>query len=285
MRILFTGASSIAGRCVLERLLQTPEDIGVWCLRHQRDMASADARVRVIDLNLAEPFAEESLPDAIDLVIHFAGVTHARDPDRYWQTNLRGTAQLSEASRARGCRRFVYISTRCATSGSGAYGESKLAAENELKKADWDSLLIIRPSEIYGAGGKEGVDKLIALARRWHLTPWLFGTSKIEFAPLHIEDFTTIVADEIMKPANGLRIIELCGPEDLGATALAMRIARRYQALPIPLWWPLFALLLKTAAGFNLGLAVPDQLVRLTCAKSGSAKSANRTGRFRFLLD
>jgi nucleoside-diphosphate-sugar epimerase len=286
MRILFTGASSIVGRRVLERLLESTEKVEVWCTRHRGEVA-ADPGVHVIDLDLAAPFDEQSLPDTIDMTIHFAGVTHAHDSKSDWKINHLGTAHLAGAARARGCRRFVYISTRCATPDSGAYGESKLAAENELKKFDWESLLIIRPSEIYGAQGSEGVDKLIALARLWHLTPWLFGNSKISFAPLHIDDFAGIVADEIGTPskAKGLRTVELCGPEDLNARELATRIANRYKALPLPLWWPLFALFSRIAAGFNSGLAVPDQLQRLVGTKTAAAKTANRTGRVRFLLD
>ena len=285
MRVLFTGASSVAGLRVLERLLQSVEDIEVWCVRHHGEVSIADSRVRVFDFDLAGPFDEQSLPEAIDIVIHFAGATHARDPESYWNVNHRATMRLVDCVRARGCRRFVYISTRCATPECGAYGESKLAAENELQSFDWESLLIIRPSEIYGAVGREGVDKLIALARRWHLTPWLFGNSRIAFAPLHVDDFAAIVADEIMKSATGLSIVELCGPEDLSARAFTARLTRRYEALPVPIWWPLFALFLKVAAGFSSSLAVPDQIQRLTGAKTATAKSADRTGRARFLMD
>lgn len=288
MRILFTGASSGAGSRVLERLLASARDIEVWCIRHRREIGISDSRVRTIDLNLAEPFDAQLLPDGIDVVVHFAGVTHANDAESYWHVNHRGTMRLSECVRARGCRRFVYISTRCAVEGSGAYGESKLAAENDLKQMSWDSLWLIRPSEIYGGQGREGVDKLIALAKHWRLSPLLFGASGIEFAPLHVEDFARIVADEILslpKEPRGLRVIELCGPEDLSASDLATRIARRYKALLVPVWWPLFALSLKIAAGFNLRFTVPDQLPRLICAKTGSAKSAERTGSISFLKD
>jgi nucleoside-diphosphate-sugar epimerase len=285
MRILFTGASSIPGRHVLKRLLQSPEITEVWCARHQGEVNSDDSRVRVIDLNLGKPFDEQLLPDGINMTIHFAGVTHAHDAESYWNVNHGGTMRLAESVRARGCGRFVYISTRCATGDSGAYGESKLAAENELKKFDWESLLIIRPSEVYGAEGKEGIDRLIALARRWKLTPSVFGNSRIAFSPVHIDDFAGIAADEIMMLAKGLRIVELSGPEDLDSSALASRIAKRYRALPVPVWWPLFALFLKVAAGFNSRLVVPDQLQRLTCAKTGTAETADRTGRTRFLLD
>jgi nucleoside-diphosphate-sugar epimerase len=282
MRILFTGASSLAGRRVLKRLLHANKDIDVWCVRHLSEVAIADPRVHIIDLDLSRDFDGTLLPDRIEVTIHFAGVTHTEEAEKYWKVNHQGTMRLADCVRARGCRRFVYVSTRCATSGSGAYGESKQAAESELKTFDWDSLLVIRPSEIYGAQGTEGIDKLIAFARRWRLTPWLFGNSKINFAPLHIDDFTAIVADEIIKP-NGSRTVDICGPEDLSAGTLAARIAKLYKALPIPMWWPLFALFLKVAAGFSSSLGVSDQIRRLTGAKTATAKTADRTGRTRFL--
>ena len=124
------------------------------------------------------------------MVIHFAGVTHASDEQQYWNVNLEGTVRLAEAVRANGCRRFVYISTRCATQGSGAYGESKLAAEQELQKFDWESLLIIRPAEIYGGESNEGIDRMLAVARRWRMVPALFGNANLLFAPMHVDDFS-----------------------------------------------------------------------------------------------
>jgi nucleoside-diphosphate-sugar epimerase len=271
------------GGRVLQRILDSVQDVEIWCVHHQGEIAASDPRVRVIDLNLADDFDSSLFPDNLDSVIHFAGVTHARNPELYWRVNLHGTMRLAKAARARGARRFVYISTRCATPGAGAYGESKLAAEDALREQSWDSLLIVRPSEVYTGQGKEGVDKLIALARRWHLTPLLFGNSQISLAPLWLDDFAEIAASEIMKPRDGIATIELCGPEDLSAAALASAIAKRYYALPVPVWWPVFAVLVRAAVRFNLNLAVPDQLQRLTCVKTASATSADRKGRVRFL--
>ena len=120
-------------------MLAARDDCEIWCARHQTELATPDPRLHVIDLGLETDFDLQSLPAPLDLVVHFAAVTHAHDPDRYWKVNLRGTRRLAEAARARGCQRFVFISTRCATAGAGAYGESKLAAEVELKKLNWQS--------------------------------------------------------------------------------------------------------------------------------------------------
>src|SRR6185503_6148240 len=176
MRILVTGASSPLAVGVLRQLLLNG-DLELWCGRHRKDIPISDPRLHVIDLDLESDLSGALSP--FNMVIHFAGVTHASDEQQYWKVNSEGTARLAQAARQSGCRRFVYISTRCATHGSGAYGESKLAAETELQKLEWESLLIIRPAEIYASGSNEGIDRMLAVARRWRIIPALFGHSNL----------------------------------------------------------------------------------------------------------
>src|ERR1044072_19139 len=133
MRTLVTGASSPLAVGVLRPFLLN-SDWELWCGRHRKDVPIRDPRLHVIDLDLESDSNETLSSMHFDLVVHFAGVTHASDEQQCWKLNRDGTARLAEAVRKNGCRRFVYISTRCATRGSGAYGESKLAAEEELQK-------------------------------------------------------------------------------------------------------------------------------------------------------
>jgi nucleoside-diphosphate-sugar epimerase len=203
MRILVTGASSPLAVGVMRQLLLNSE-VELWAGRHRKDIPLSDPRLHVIDLDLESDLTGTLTP--VDMVIHCAGVTHATDEQQYWKVNLEGTRRLAQALHENGCRRFVYISTRCATQGSGAYGESKLAAEQELQKFDWKSLLIIRPAEIYGGGGKEGIDRMLAVARRWHVTPALFGDTNLKFAPMHVDDFTRLAAQLIQQHNDGVKI-------------------------------------------------------------------------------
>lgn len=282
MRILVTGASSPLAVGVLRHLLLN-NDLELWCGRHRKDIPLADPRLHVIDLDVESDVGVLSSTH-FDMVVHFAGVTHASDEQQYWKVNLEGTMRLAEAVRANGCRRFVYISTRCATRGSGAYGESKLAAEQELQKLDWKSLLIIRPAEIYGGGGKEGIDRMLTTARRWRIIPALFGHANLQFAPMHIDDFSGLVAELIQQHNDGTRIENVCGPEDLSGMALASRISKRYRAIPLPLWWPAVAASLKALQKIGWSIVKPDQLTRLTSEKTGTAASARTPKRGRSFL-
>jgi nucleoside-diphosphate-sugar epimerase len=286
MKILVTGASSPLAVGVLRRLLFN-KDLELWCGRHRKEIPLADPRLQVIDLDFESDVSGTLSRAHFDMVIHFAGVTHASDEQQYWNVNLEGTVRLAEAARANGCRRFVYISTRCATHGSGAYGESKLAAEQELQKLEWQSLLIIRPAEIYGSGGNEGIDRMLAIGRRWRIVPALFGHSNLLFAPLHVDDFSTLAAELIQQHDDGVRIENVCGPEDLNGIVLAYRICKHNRAVPLPLWWPAVAVCLKALHKLGWAIVKPDQLTRLTGEKTGTAATASITaeGVRRFLVN
>src|ERR1041385_8935620 len=96
MRILVTGASSPLAVGVLRQLLLN-SDLELWCGRHRKEIPIADPRLHVIDLDL-ESDLSKTLPH-FDLVIHFAGVTHASDEQQYWNVNVKGTVRLAEAAR------------------------------------------------------------------------------------------------------------------------------------------------------------------------------------------
>lgn len=272
MRVLITGASSPLAVAVLRRLL-VQADHEFWCGHHRSEIPISDPRLHLIDLDLKSDLSAALSVICFDMVIHFAGVTHASDEDEYWNVNFDGTIRLAQLTHRNGCRRFVYVSTRCATDGSGAYGESKLAAEQELQKLEWESLLIIRPSEIYGGSSEEGIDRMMTIARKWRISPALFGHSNLLFAPLHIDDFSSLVADLIEKKQPGLRIEHACGPENLSGFRLAWRIAKHYGAIPLPLWWPAVDVSLRILHRLGFSIVKPDQLKRLIGRKTAKAQS------------
>src|SRR6266568_2437784 len=273
MRVLFTGASSAPGERVLNRLLERADYSEIWCGVNRRDVSVTHPKLRRLPLSLASKISLETIPKPLDLVIHFAAVTHAVDEGTYWEVNLQGTKRLAEQAQALGCRCFFYISTRCAVAGNGAYGESKLAAEAALKEMTWDSLVILRPAEIYGGGSREGLDKFVSLAARLHVVPLLWGNKNIQFAPLHLEDFLECVFRLIGSDAKGVKIVELCGPERLNGATLALRLARKYKAAPLPVWWPAVTLLLKALGVLGFHPATPDQISRLVGPKTASVSS------------
>jgi nucleoside-diphosphate-sugar epimerase len=262
-------------------------EVEIWCGRHRAEIPISDDRVHIIDFDLESDFASSLSGHEFETVVHLAGVTHASDESQYWKLNTEATARLAREVHKNGCRNFVYISTRCAATGAGAYGESKLAAEQELQKLDWKSLLIIRPSEVYGGNGREGIDRMLAIARKWRIVPALFGSSNLQFAPLHIDDFSRLATELILRPPEGESIEELCGPEDLTGVLLARRISQHCGAVRLPLWWPLAVVTFKTLNLLGIAVVKPDQIKRLIGKKTATAESSRTksAGLRRFLLE
>ncbi|HYG80664.1 MAG TPA: NAD-dependent epimerase/dehydratase family protein, partial [Pyrinomonadaceae bacterium] len=105
MRALFTGASSLLGGRVLNCLLEDSAYTEVWCGVHERDVEVTHPKLRRFKLRLEGEASLDEIPAPLDLVVHFAGVTHARDEQSYWDVNRRGTARLAENALRLGCRR------------------------------------------------------------------------------------------------------------------------------------------------------------------------------------
>lgn len=280
MRSLLTGASSGLGRGLLPRLEAAAAVDEVWC-GSRRGVPSA-GKVRSFALDLTGPVDLAEVPSPLDLVVHAAGLTHSADPAAYDAVNREGTVKLARAARAKGCRRFVYISTRCVGPDSGAYGASKKAAEDDLRAMDWERLLIVRPAEVYGADGTEGIDSFIRLAKRFHVVPMLFGSSRVSFAPIHSEDFLALAVTAILSAAVGETILEASGPEELDGVSVALRLARRHGALPLPVFVPALGLVGRVARLFGRDLFAPDQLARLTGGKSAGASPESAAALRRF---
>jgi hypothetical protein len=118
---------------------------------------------------------------------------------------------------------------------------------------------------------------MLATGRRWRIVPALFGHANLFFAPMHVDDFATLVAELIQQHYNGVRIETICGPEDLSGIDLALRISKRYRAVPLPMWWPAVALGLKALHKIGITIVKPDQLTRLIGVKTGAAASATNT--------
>ena len=277
MRALFTGGSSKLGTRVLQCVLEDEQYEEVWCSKHVRPVPLSHPKLRVLDLDLKEGPDLREIPHPINQVIHFAAATHTRLEQQYWEINFEGTVKLMDAARSMGCRRFFYASTRCATPGSGAYAESKLAAERELEKADWESLVIVRPAEIYGLQAQEGIDSLLRVAKRYHFVPLLWGSRKVQFAPIHADDFVSIACALLREARPGVHFLDICGPEPLNGIAVGSRIARYYRALPIPMWWPAVRLILQGLQSLGISPVTKDQIKRLEGKKTATVSSPDDT--------
>jgi nucleoside-diphosphate-sugar epimerase len=280
--LLITGSSSGIGKNLLSRLLLGSDFSEIWC-GSRKPLSCASEKLHSVFMDLRNPIELTSITKPIDMTIHCAAETHAINPENYSIVNFRGTQNLINAVREKGCKNFIYISSGGVGNGTGPYGASKKAAEDFLLTMEWESLLIIRPSEVYGVSSKKGIEGFISIAKKFHFVPMLFGSSNILFRPIHIDDLMDSITSLVLTPFKGMRIVEIFGPEMLTGVDIAFRIAQKYWAIPIPVSLNLVRLIGVLGKSIGMPFFPLDQITRLSGEKCSGKYAIDSSGMKCFL--
>jgi UDP-glucuronate 4-epimerase len=158
MRILLTGAAGFIGSHLAERLLAGGHEVtGLDNFDPFYDPAIKDRNLtalaarpgfRLVRGDICdERLVDELVGGGTTLVVHLAALAGVRpslaQPDRYVRVNLGGTANLLEACRRHGVRRFVFASS------SSVYGAHSPVPFRESDPA-------VRPASPYAATKRAG---------------------------------------------------------------------------------------------------------------------------------
>ncbi len=168
MNILVTGATGFVGGHLVERLIL--EGHNVYALVRSPSKANFfPSSVHMIRGDLATSGSNKwlaQLPDALDTVIHTAGIVHSFNSAEFYRVNSEATRQLIQDLAPREGMRFILVSSLAAIGPTtnevvlteespenpvSVYGKSKLRAEKYLKAtpASW-STAIVRPPMVIG---------------------------------------------------------------------------------------------------------------------------------------
>ena len=159
-----------------------------------------------IDGALDRPDALVKLCAHADAVVHIAGAINAADRAGFEQVNVGGTANMVDAARAAGVRRFVHLSSLAAREPQlSDYGWSKAKSERVVAASglDWT---IVRPPAVYGPGDRETLE-LFKMAKRGFVALPPVG----RFSLIHAEDLCRFVLRLLNEPDT---IAETYEPDD-----------------------------------------------------------------------
>ncbi len=267
-RIVFvTGAAGAIGA----RLLPALRAAG-WRTRvlvHRREVEDADEQVRG---DLADAASLRTGATGAAAVLHLAARTHARREGEYRAINVDGTARMLAAARDAGVDRFVHVSTRAISPQGGAYSRTKLEAEDLVRAAPVEHA-IVRIPEVYGAGGREGVDDMLRRAARGSAIP-VVGRGADVLCPVHVDDVTGPLVEALSAPAAAGRTYTLAG-ECHTAREVAEACASAYGARARTVGVPAPVVRLACAGARFLPLPLyPDQLARLRAEKPAPSPEA-----------
>jgi nucleoside-diphosphate-sugar epimerase len=196
--------------------------------------------------------------DGIEVVVHLAARVHvmrdtAGDPFAAFRAvNLDATAQLAEAARRAGVRRFVFLSTakvhgeetvdRAFSEAQppqpqGPYAQSKWEAEQALARIAGTAmqLVVLRPPLVYGPQVRGNFLSLLqAIDRRW---PLPLGGIQNRRSLLYVENLVDAIARCVAHPAaSGTFLVndaqDLSTQELVRALAAGLGVSPRLFTVP-----------------------------------------------------
>ena len=200
--ILVTGATGFIGRHLVKRLAQNGERLRclVRDVRRAEQILPADA-VELVQGDTTRAATLATVLQGVDTVIHAAFMTADRKQsagNRYYETNVQGTANLIEAARAAGVARIIEMSgLGTHPDKPGTYMQGRYEAERMVKESGL-AWTIIQPSVLFGKGAPF-IKGLTDLIRTSPVVP-LIGGGKMQFQPIYVEDVVTVVLKVLQEP-------------------------------------------------------------------------------------
>ncbi len=257
---LVTGATGFIGGNLVHALLQ--KGYSVTCL--VRDCS--DTRllqklpVRLVPGSLEDSTSIRNAAKGARVIFHIAGLTKAPNRDKFFLVNRKGTSTLLEILSETVPRpvRFVHTSSLAAAGPSALdrplteedtpkpvswYGESKLAAEEEVRKyANAFPVTILRPSAVYGPGDMDIYVIFKMIQRGCLVTPGRFTR---QFSLIHVGDLVDafIKAGESTIPSGEVFFIsrpEIHTWEEVGRE-IARALEKKFRRFFFPKWLALTA--------------------------------------------
>lgn len=269
VKLLVTGATGFIGRALCSRLVA--EGSSLTALSRSGVQVSSDIASLPVDLTTGLP--DRKLLEGVDTIIHLAGIAHRKaDTEAYEALNHEATVRLARLAADEGVKRFVYLSSVKAMGESiddtrraennctppiEPYGLSKWRAERGLHEVCADrgiSVIIIRPTLVYGPGVKGNLQVLLGAIRKGLPRPPVAGKRSM----IALDDLVALLQRVASHAPDGLHTWIACGDKDYSTRAI-YDLMREAQGLGqgrgwLPDWaWQVGAVVMDVFARRPLG--------------------------------
>jgi NADH dehydrogenase len=239
MRVAVTGANSSVGINLLGHLIRGPGFEVIACVRSER-AASALPWAPQISTEIVSYGDAENLATAMEgasVIVHLAGILIESRASKYANANTAATAAVAEAAKRVGAEHIVFTSALGADPrSSNGYLRSK--GEGEVAVAGFGGgATIIRTPILLGpkTAGADGILRTVSQAKAR-----LLGGGSHVLRPLDIDDLSRAIVSVCAEPPEGVRVLELVGPEPVRYHDLIRRIAtmlgREIDIAAAPIW-------------------------------------------------
>lgn len=259
MRILVTGGTGVIGAGVIPELLRRGHSVRLLS-RHADDDARQWQRVEAFSGDVADAQSLRGAAGACDAVIHIAGIASENPPERTFErVNAGGIRNIIDEAKRSNVRRFLYVSSLGADTGSSTYHRSKFAAEDLVERSGFE-WTIVRPDAVYGPRD-EVISTILKMVRALPAIP-IVDDGEQRFQPLWYEDLGRALVTLVESNDRLGRTCEIAGSETTSLKDLIDRFSeitgRKPLRIPVPM--PLASIGAKIA---SLAVDVPVDDVKL----------------------
>ena len=238
-KIAVTGANSSVGRNLLGHLMRGPGFEVIACVRSER-AASTLPWAPQISTEIVTYGDADSLATAIEgasVIVHLAGILIESRASKYASSNTAVTIAVAQAAKRVGAEHIVFTSALGADPRStNGYLRSK--GEGEVAVAGFGGgATIIRTPILLGpsTAGADGILRTVSQERAR-----LLGGGSHVLRPLDMDDLSRAIVSICGEPPEGVRVLELVGPEPIRYHDLIRRLAtmlgRDVAIASAPIW-------------------------------------------------
>jgi len=229
MRILVVGAYGLIGSYVTARLLAEGHEV-VAAGRDIRKAAHRWPQARWIQADLGRLTAADWAAHlgGVDAVVNCAGALQDGPSDRLAAVHLEGVRALAQACRASGVRRLIQVSALGVERTTGAFAETKRAADEALMATDLD-WVVIRPGLVLAPAAYGGSALLRGLAALPLVIPAVHAGRVVQAVSVHdVADCVTAA----VRPGAPLRVLATLSAADAPTLAEVLKRLRAWLGLP-----------------------------------------------------
>jgi NADH dehydrogenase len=197
-RVLVTGAAGVMGSRLVHLLAERGWQVRGLVMPGDPLRARIAGACEIVEGDLADPAALARACAGVELVYHLAAVILSPDPTVFMRVNRDGTAHVVEAAVAAGVQHLVYVSSASVVYPRRTrYAQSKLEAEEIVKRATSLPYTIVRPTLVYDEAGGQEFRLFLDYLRRFPVVPFV-GPGKARKRPV----FSGDVVDGLLRIAG-----------------------------------------------------------------------------------
>ncbi|MGI9534696.1 MAG: NAD-dependent epimerase/dehydratase family protein [Thermodesulfobacteriota bacterium] len=212
MKVGITGATGFIGGRLLKRLLSEGHEVKCLVRDLQKGKTLEKLGAKIYEGDLSNLDSLKDFPKDCEFIYHIAAmVSDWGKKYDFYKNNVQATKVLLEASKKYDVKRFIFMSSStvvwnasfwkmhnledinevypCPKNYNDAYNESKSNAEKlvvDFYRSDKLETVVIRPSNVWGAGDMVILPRIVNAAKKRMLIP--MGSGKNIVTPCHVDN-------------------------------------------------------------------------------------------------